>query len=71
MGAQSEANVMIGHLKPDKADRDVQKVPTWRANCQCLETGVLGRATSEFVSARLDPDGVQSGHKGVYWFGQE
>jgi hypothetical protein len=26
---------------------------------------------SEFVSARLDPDGVQSGHKGVYWFGQE
>jgi hypothetical protein len=24
--------------------------------------------TSEFVSARLDPNGVQSGHKDVYWF---
>jgi multidrug transporter EmrE-like cation transporter len=27
--------------------------------------------TSEFVSTRLDPDDVQSGHKGIYWFGQE
>jgi hypothetical protein len=26
---------------------------------------------SEFVSARLGPDGVQSVHKGLYWFGQE
>jgi hypothetical protein len=26
---------------------------------------------SEFVSARLGPNGVQSGHKGVYWFWQE
>jgi hypothetical protein len=33
--------------------------------------GGLGRATSEFVSARLGPDGVQSGHKDLYWFGQE
>jgi hypothetical protein len=29
------------------------------------------RATSKFVFARLDPDGVQSGHKGLYWFRQE
>jgi hypothetical protein len=27
--------------------------------------------TSEFVSACLSPDGVQSEHKDVYWFGQE
>jgi hypothetical protein len=33
--------------------------------------GVLDRATSEFVSARVGPDGVQSGYKGLYWFGQE
>jgi hypothetical protein len=26
---------------------------------------------SEFVSARLGLDSVQSGYKGVYWFGQE
>jgi hypothetical protein len=26
---------------------------------------------SEFVSARLGLDGVQSGHKDVYWFGHE
>jgi hypothetical protein len=30
------------------------------------KNGGPGRATSEFVSARLGPDGVQSGHKGVY-----
>jgi hypothetical protein len=35
------------------------------------KTGCLNRATSEFVSARLDPDGVQSGHNDVYWFGHE
>jgi hypothetical protein len=34
-------------------------------------TGRLNRATSEFVSVRLDPDGVQSGHKDIYWFGHE
>jgi hypothetical protein len=28
--------------------------------------GGLGRVTSEFVSVRLGPDGVQSGHKGLY-----
>jgi hypothetical protein len=40
--------------------------------CRCLETGGgLGRATSEFISARLGPDGVQSRHKGIYWFKQE
>jgi hypothetical protein len=33
--------------------------------------GGLDRATSEFVSARLGPNSVRSGHKGVYWFGQE
>jgi hypothetical protein len=27
--------------------------------------------TSKFVSARLSLDGVQSGHKDVYWFGHE
>jgi hypothetical protein len=27
--------------------------------------------TSKFVSARLGLDGVQSGHKDVYWFGHE
>jgi hypothetical protein len=26
---------------------------------------------SEFVSADLGPDGVQSGHMGLYWFGHE
>jgi hypothetical protein len=26
---------------------------------------------SEFVSTRLGLDGVQSKHKGLYWFGQE
>jgi hypothetical protein len=26
---------------------------------------------SKFVSARLGSDGVQSGHKDVYWFGHE
>jgi hypothetical protein len=26
---------------------------------------------SKFVSARLGLDGVQSGHKDVYWFGHE
>jgi hypothetical protein len=36
-----------------------------------FRNGGLGRATSEFVSARLDSDGVQSGHKSLYWFGQE
>jgi hypothetical protein len=25
--------------------------------------------TSRFVTTRLGPDGVQSGHKDVYWFG--
>jgi hypothetical protein len=38
-------------------------------SCRCLETGGLDRAMSEFVSARLGLDGVQSGHMGVYWFG--
>jgi hypothetical protein len=33
--------------------------------------GGLGRVMSEFVSMRLGPDGVQSGHKGLYWFRQE
>jgi hypothetical protein len=37
MGAWSEVDSMIGHLKPDKADRDTQKAPTWRANYRCLE----------------------------------
>jgi hypothetical protein len=27
MGAESEANTMIGHPKPDKVDRDAQKPP--------------------------------------------
>jgi hypothetical protein len=71
MGAQSEANAMIGHPKPDKVDHDAQKAPTWCANRRCLETRGLNRAMSEFVSARQGPDGVQSAHKGVYWFGQE
>jgi hypothetical protein len=30
----------------------------------------LDTKTSEFVSARLGLDGVQYGHKGLYWFGQ-
>jgi hypothetical protein len=30
------------------------------------KTGGLGRAMSEFVSARLGLDGVQSGQKGLY-----
>jgi hypothetical protein len=34
-------------------------------------TGRLNGVTSEFVSARLDPDGVQSRHKDVYWFRHE
>jgi hypothetical protein len=34
-------------------------------------TGGLNRATSKFISARLGPDGVQSGYKDVYWFGHE
>jgi hypothetical protein len=38
-------------------------------SCRCLETDGLDRAMSEFVSARLGTDGVQSGHMGVYWFG--
>jgi hypothetical protein len=33
--------------------------------------GCLNRATSKFISARLDLDGVQYGHKDVYWFGHE
>jgi hypothetical protein len=39
--------------------------------CRCLENRDLDRATNEFVSARLGPDDVQSGYKGLYWFGQE
>jgi hypothetical protein len=45
--------------------------PTWRANCRCLENRGLNRTTSKFVSARRGLDGVQSGHKDVYWFGHE
>jgi hypothetical protein len=40
IGAESEANMMIVHLKPDKADHDAQKDPTWRTNRWCLEMGV-------------------------------
>jgi hypothetical protein len=29
-------------------------------------TGGLNRATSKFISGRLGPDDVQSGHKDVY-----
>jgi hypothetical protein len=29
----------------------------------------LDTKTSTFVSARLGPDGVQYGHKGLFWFG--
>jgi hypothetical protein len=28
IGAQSEANAMIGHQNPDKVDHDMQKAPT-------------------------------------------
>jgi hypothetical protein len=31
----------------------------------------LDTKTSKFVSAHLGPDGVQCGHKGLYWFGQK
>jgi hypothetical protein len=39
-------------------------------SCRCLEPP-LDTKMSKFVSARLDPDGVQCGHKGLYWFGQK
>jgi hypothetical protein len=31
----------------------------------------LDTKTSEFVSMHLGPDGVQSRHKGLYWFAQK
>jgi hypothetical protein len=53
-------------------DRDVQKSPYLaRQLSVSKKTGGLNRATSKFVSARLGPDGVQSGQKDVYWFGLE
>jgi hypothetical protein len=39
--------------------------------CRCLEDRCVNRVTSEFVPMRLGPDGVQSGHKDVYWFRHE
>jgi hypothetical protein len=71
MGAQSEANTTIGHPKPDKADRNAQKALPGVPIVCVYRTGYLNGATSEFVSERLDPDGVQSGHKDIYWFGHE
>jgi hypothetical protein len=48
-------------------DRDVQKSPYLaRQLSVSKKTGGLNRATSKFVSARLGPDGVQSGQKDVY-----
>jgi hypothetical protein len=40
------------------------------AICRCQEPRPRHKM-SEFVSTRLGPDGVQNGHKGLYWFGQE
>jgi hypothetical protein len=68
MGVQSEANAVISHPKPSKMDHDVQKAPTYRQ--LSVSRTVLDTKTSKFVSARLGPDGVQCGHKGLYWFGQ-
>jgi hypothetical protein len=38
--------------------------------CRCLEPRPR-HWTSKFVSVRLGLDGVQSRHKGLYWFEQE
>jgi hypothetical protein len=61
---------VIGNPKPSEADYDVQKAPTWCANCRCLEHA-LDTKMSKFASVRLGSDGVQYGHKGLYWCGKK
>jgi hypothetical protein len=53
-------------------DCDAQKFPYLvRQLSVSRESGGLNKATSKFVFMRLGLDGVQSGHKDVYWFGHE
>jgi hypothetical protein len=70
MCARGPIDAVASHSKPDEND-ETRKGPFLVRQLSVSRNGGLGRAISEFVSARLGPDGVESRHKGLYWFRQE
>jgi hypothetical protein len=52
--------------EPPRLDPKLELEPNLSLSRTALDT-----KTSEFVSVSLDRDGVQCGHKGLYWFRQE